>query len=64
MDDEEFVERLLAEEHVAAVPGSAFGPSGAGHVRMCYATSYEKLEEALVRIGRFVERHSRTSGGV
>ena len=51
-----FVERLLEEEHVAAVPGSAFGPSGAGHVRMCYATSYEKLEEALERIGRFVER--------
>jgi len=38
------------------VPGSAFGPSGAGHVRMCYATSYEQLEEALGRIGRFVER--------
>jgi aminotransferase len=44
------------EERVAAVPGSAFGPSGAGHVRMCYATSYEQLEEALRRIGRFVER--------
>jgi aminotransferase len=57
MDDEAFVERLITEEHVAAVPGSAFGPSGAGHVRMCYATSYEKLEEALARIGRFVERH-------
>ena len=37
-------------------PGSAFGPSGEGHVRMCYATTYEQLEEALVRIGRFVER--------
>ncbi len=56
LDDEAFVERLLQEEHVAAVPGSAFGPSGAGHVRMCYATSYEKLQEALVRIGRLVER--------
>ena len=62
MDDDTFVERLITEEHVAAVPGSAFGPSGAGHVRMCYATSYAKLEEAAVRIGRFVERHSRTSG--
>jgi aminotransferase len=51
-----FTERLLTEEHVAVVPGDAFGPSGAGHVRMCYATSYEKLEEALRRIGRFVER--------
>ena len=55
LDDETFAERLLVEEHVAVVPGSAFGPSGAGHVRMCYATSYERLEEALRRIGRFVE---------
>ena len=51
-----FTERLLTEEHVAVVPGDAFGPSGAGHVRMCYATSYDKLEEALRRIGRFVGR--------
>ena len=51
-----FAERLLTEERVAVIPGSAFGPSGAGHVRMCYATSYELLEEALNRIGRFVGR--------
>ncbi len=56
LDDEAFAETLLEEEHVAVVPGNAFGPSGAGHVRMCYATSYEQLEEALVRIGRFVGR--------
>ena len=56
LSSETFAERLLTEEHVAVVPGSAFGPSGEGHVRACYATSYEKLEEALVRIGRFVER--------
>jgi aminotransferase len=56
LTDDEFTERLLTEERVAVVPGSAFGPSGAGHVRMCYATSYERLEEALRRIGRFVER--------
>ena len=56
LSDEAFAERLLTEERVAVVPGSAFGPSGAGHVRMCYATSYEQLEEALRRIGRFVER--------
>jgi len=55
LDDGTFAERLLVEERVAVVPGSAFGPSGAGHVRMCYATSYERLEEALRRIGRFVE---------
>ena len=56
-DSDEFTERLLREERVAVVPGSAFGPSGEGHVRMCYATSYEQLEEALRRIGRFVERN-------
>ena len=57
MSSETFAERLLEEERVAVIPGSAFGPSGEGHVRACYATSYEQLEEALVRIGRFVERH-------
>jgi aminotransferase len=57
LDSETFAQRLLEEERVAVVPGSAFGPSGEGHVRACYATSYEQLEEAIVRIGRFVERH-------
>ena len=56
LSDEAFAERLLTEERVAVIPGSAFGPSGAGHVRMCYATSYERLEDALDRIGRFVAR--------
>jgi aminotransferase len=56
LDSETFTERLLREERVAVVPGGAFGPSGEGHVRACYATSYEQLEEALVRIGRFVDR--------
>ena len=51
----EFSERLLFERSVAVVPGDAFGPSGEGHVRACYATSYEGLEEALVRIERFVD---------
>ena len=50
----EFSERLLLEEKVAVIPGDAFGPSGAGHVRACYATSYEQLEGALVRIERFL----------
>ena len=50
----EFSERLLFEQQVAVIPGDAFGPSGAGHVRACYATSYEQLEEALVRIERFI----------
>jgi aminotransferase len=56
LDSATFAERLLQEEHVAVIPGTAFGPSGEGHVRACYATSYEQLEEALARIGRFVER--------
>ena len=60
LTDEVFAERLLLEERVAVVPGSAFGPSGAGHVRMCYATSYEKLEDALERIGRFIARQRDT----
>jgi aminotransferase len=58
LSSETFAERLLAEEHVAVIPGSAFGPSGEGHVRACYATSYEKLEEAIGRIGRFVEHQT------
>jgi len=56
LSDEAFAERLLTEERVAVVPGSAFGPSGIGHVRMCYATSYEGIEEALRRIAHFMER--------
>ncbi len=56
LDSEMFAQQLLEEEHVAVVPGTAFGPSGEGHVRACYATSYEGLEEALARVARFVER--------
>ena len=56
LSSDEFTERLLREEQVAVVPGNAFGPSGEGHVRMCYATAYEKIEEALVRIERFVDK--------
>ena len=57
MDDETFAETLLKEEGVAVVPGNAFGPGGEGFVRACYATSYEKLEEALRRMERFMSRH-------
>jgi aminotransferase len=46
--------RLLEEEQVAVVPGNAFGPSGEGHVRACYATSEDRIREALRRIARFV----------
>jgi aminotransferase len=56
LDSTTFSERLLEEERVAVVPGSAFGPGGEGHVRACYASSYEQIERALERIGRFVQR--------
>ena len=56
LDSETFARRLLEEERVAVIPGTAFGPSGEGHVRACYATSYERLEEAMSRTARFVER--------
>jgi aminotransferase len=59
MDDETFAQELLREERVAVVPGTAFGPSGADHIRVCYATSYEELVEALDRMERFVQRHPR-----
>ena len=57
LGSEEFSERLLFGEKVAVVPGGAFGPSGEGHVRATLATGYEQLEEALVRIRRFVDKH-------
>jgi aminotransferase len=67
LDDESFAERLLFEERVAVVPGSAFGHFGKDHVRACYATSYTQLVEAMDRIERFVgrcraERNGRQNG--
>jgi aminotransferase len=57
MSDEEFSERLLMEEKVACVPGSAFGASGLGHIRCSYATAYSQIEQALERMARFAQRH-------
>jgi len=57
MDEETFCERLLLEDRVALIPGSAFGASGAGHVRAAYATSEANILEALARIERFLQRH-------
>jgi aminotransferase len=57
MTDEEFSERLLHEERVACVPGSAFGTCGAGHVRCSYATGYNEIEQALERMAHFAQRH-------
>jgi aminotransferase len=59
MTSEEFSEKLLVEEKVAAVPGSAFGDCGEGFVRCCYATSLAGIEEALTRMGRFVKKHRK-----
>jgi aminotransferase len=57
LSSEQFAQKLLEEERVAVVPGDAFGPSGTGYVRCSYATAYDKIEEAVHRITRFVERH-------
>lgn len=55
LSSEAFCERLLKEQHVAVVPGSAFGESGEGHVRISYSYSMGHLIEACVRIRRFLE---------
>ena len=57
MTDEEFAEKLLFEEEVAVVPGSSFGAAGKGYVRCTYCTAYDQLEEALVRMERFLKKH-------
>jgi aminotransferase len=57
MDDETFCRKLLEEERVAIVPGNSFGPGGEGFARACYATAYEKIEEALHRMEGFMSRY-------
>ena len=59
MTSEEFSEKLLLEEKVAVVPGSAFGQCGEGYVRCCYATSLADIEEALSRMKRFVNKRRK-----
>ncbi len=56
MNSEEFAEKLLLEEKVAVVPGTAFGPYGEGFIRCCYATSLSSIEEALRRMDRFIRK--------
>jgi aminotransferase len=56
MSSDEFCERLLKEEGVAIVPGSAFGPGGEGYIRISYAYSMPQLEESARRIRKFVEK--------
>jgi aminotransferase len=55
LTEKDFSARLLTEQKVAVVPGSAFGENGLGHVRACFATSYEQLIVACDRIERFVQ---------
>ena len=56
LTDEQFAERLLLEERVAVVPGSAFGECGRDHIRCCYATALPQIDEAMQRIASFVSR--------
>ena len=59
MTDEEFCQKLIYEQRLAIVPGSAFGESGRGHVRISYAYSTENLKEALRRLKIFTEKYRR-----
>ncbi len=58
LSSQEFSVQLLKQKSVAVVPGAAFGPSGEGHVRACYATSLEQLKIAMARIAEFVREIS------
>ncbi|MBI1884546.1 MAG: aminotransferase class I/II-fold pyridoxal phosphate-dependent enzyme [Chlamydiae bacterium] len=55
MDSMNFAKKLLEKEKVAVVPGTAFGPSGEGFVRLSYATGMDKIKEALLRMRRFIK---------
>lgn len=55
LSSEEFCERLLLQEHVAVIPGNAFGESGEGFIRISYSYSIKHLNEALCRIERFIK---------
>lgn len=57
LTEEQFCEQLLVEEHVAVIPGNAFGRGGEGHVRCAYAASIDNIEQALYRMERFIKRH-------
>lgn len=57
LTSQEFAEKLLMEEHVAAVPGDVFGESGEGHIRCSYASSMEQLKEAISRMDKFLQKY-------
>ena len=58
MSSDEFCQKLLDEQKVAVVPGTAFGQSGEGFVRCSYAYSVQSIQKALSRIGEFVKKHT------
>jgi aminotransferase len=58
LDESTFARRLLEEDNVAMVPGTAFGPHGAGFLRASFSTSYERIEKACEHLERFVGRLS------
>ncbi|MFP4358047.1 MAG: aminotransferase class I/II-fold pyridoxal phosphate-dependent enzyme [Puniceicoccaceae bacterium] len=60
LDEMTFARRLLAEEEVAVVPGTAFGSGGAGFVRASFSTGFHRIREAADRIARFTDRLRRT----
>jgi aminotransferase len=59
MTSDEFAEKLLHEQEVAVVSGAAFGAAGEGFIRCTYCAAREKIEEAIERMGRFVQAHKR-----
>jgi len=56
MSSDEFCKKLLEEEKLAIVPGTAFGECGEGFLRVSYAYSIEQINEALIRVERFLEK--------
>ena len=56
MSSDDFAMKLLEEEQLAVVPGSAFGECGEGFIRISYAYSIQELKEALQRIEHFITR--------
>lgn len=56
MNGDEFAEKLLIDQEVAVIPGSAFGKGGENHIRIAYCKSYEQLEIALERMRKFIEK--------
>jgi aminotransferase len=54
-----FAQKLLADQKVAVVPGTAFGDEYTDHIRISYASGFEKLKEALRRMELFVDKHRK-----